>query len=568
MTFRNNKLKVTSLSEQHENHQVNPQTFRHYPEKVRLSPEEESICYSMVQTNANKMKVKDYLEQKRLETGNTAPVLLKSIHNLHTKDRKRKEELLVGENELQKLLDSMLKIPGARVQVLRDENNELVCIYFQDSRMAEVFDKYPELLLFDATYKMNNREMPLFVQSVVDGNGATEIVSIGICRSESKVVVEFILDTFKSLNPSWTKVKCVIGDKDFADRMVYTEKFVGIALQICLFHVLRTFNREITSAKRNITTKQRDEALKILQSLCYARSKDSYDEHYKKLSELNLPEVMDYFNENWHNISEEWTLYGRNKYANYLNNTNNRSESMNSKLKMIGNRHTNLLTFFENVSTIIRVLASEKDTKAVRQDMRTIRVRFDDHTLKNYNELLTSYIFTKLKNEFENRDKIDFPLLDSEAGMTNYGRLVTISTCCCPFHKSMNLPCRHIFKFREQNKIDLFAPELCDSRWKKQYYRQSHPALNINEEIPTVAPIYVQRKKTPAENDKYKAATSITKDINSLVTSMSTSEFILVLDKLKKFRDDLVTDGGIYENVGNQENQNSVEGKTFKNSMP
>lgn len=71
--------------------------------------------------------------------------------------------------------------------------------------MTEIFDKFPELLLFDATYKMNNREMPLFVQSVVDGNGQTEISCMRICRSESKVVVEFILDTFKSLNPRFLK---------------------------------------------------------------------------------------------------------------------------------------------------------------------------------------------------------------------------------------------------------------------------------------------------------------------------------------------------------------------------
>ncbi len=145
----------------------------------------------------------------------------------------------------------MIKVPGAKVHVLRDENNELVCIFFQDERMSAIFEKFPELVLFDATYNMNNRDMPLFVQSVVDGNGETEIVFIGICRSESRVVVEFLLDTFKSLNPSWQKVKCVVGDKDFADRIVYTEKFDGVALQICFFHVMRTFNREITTAKRN-----------------------------------------------------------------------------------------------------------------------------------------------------------------------------------------------------------------------------------------------------------------------------------------------------------------------------
>lgn len=33
-SFQNNKLKVTSIHEQHENHQMNPQTFRHFTPKT------------------------------------------------------------------------------------------------------------------------------------------------------------------------------------------------------------------------------------------------------------------------------------------------------------------------------------------------------------------------------------------------------------------------------------------------------------------------------------------------------------------------------------------------------
>lgn len=164
----------------------------------------------------------------RKEQGNETPVLLKSIHNLQTAKRQEKEKLIPGENVREKLLASMLKVPGAKVRVLRDENNELCCIFFQDPRMASMFDKYPELVLYDATYKMNDREIPLFVHSVVDGNGVTEVVTLAICKSESGVVIEFVLDCFKELNPSWTKIECVIGDKDFADRVVYKEKFASL----------------------------------------------------------------------------------------------------------------------------------------------------------------------------------------------------------------------------------------------------------------------------------------------------------------------------------------------------
>ncbi len=100
---------------------------------------------------------------------------------------------------------------------------------------------------------MNNLNMPLMTQMVVDGNGETEICSIFFTRSESCVSVGAMIDIFQSLNPRWGNTKVILGDKDFADRAIYATKFPNAVLQICLFHVLVAFNREITPAKRDIT---------------------------------------------------------------------------------------------------------------------------------------------------------------------------------------------------------------------------------------------------------------------------------------------------------------------------
>lgn len=37
-----------------------------------------------------------------------------------------------------------------------------------------------------------------------------------------------------------------------------------------------------------------------------------------ELVDLDLEDVTKYYDDNWHGIRDEWTLYGRNKYANYL----------------------------------------------------------------------------------------------------------------------------------------------------------------------------------------------------------------------------------------------------------
>lgn len=247
--------------------------------------------------------------------------------------------------------------------------------------MAQLYDRYPEVVLYDATYKLNNHQLPLFVQLCIDGNGETEIASLYICNSESREGVGAMLDVFKEFNDNWIQTKVFIGDKDFADRSIYTEKFPDTVLQICLYHVLLVFHREITTVKRKITADERLLALEVLQRIVYSQSSEAYDSIYQELCALDLQQVTDYFNENWHSIRNEWTLHGRNKYAYFLNTSNNRSERLNRTLKEVGSRFSNLLTFFENLSTSVAVISSEKDFKAVRSTMRLQRKRFDDSTL-------------------------------------------------------------------------------------------------------------------------------------------------------------------------------------------
>jgi len=65
---------------------------------------------------------------------------------------------------------------------------------------------------------------------------------------------------------------------------VIKQVFRNAALTICLFHTLRTFNREITYDKRNITPNERDTIKELIQSIVYCKSE------------------MEYYSKNWHRI--------------------------------------------------------------------------------------------------------------------------------------------------------------------------------------------------------------------------------------------------------------------------
>ena len=67
--------------------------------------------------------------------------------------------------------------------------------------MNEMFEKFPEILLADATYKFIDLRIPVYLLLVVDGDGLSEIVVLFILTDETKIIIESI-HVFKKYNES------------------------------------------------------------------------------------------------------------------------------------------------------------------------------------------------------------------------------------------------------------------------------------------------------------------------------------------------------------------------------
>ena len=78
----------------------------------------------------------------------------------------------------------MLLVPDAEITTFVDDGNTEQAIYFQTAEMKSMFMSYPEILFIDATYKLNDLRMPLYVLMAIDGNGESEIVFLWIVQSE------------------------------------------------------------------------------------------------------------------------------------------------------------------------------------------------------------------------------------------------------------------------------------------------------------------------------------------------------------------------------------------------
>ena len=117
------------------------------------------------------------------------------------------------------------------------------------------------------------------------------------------------------------------------ERSVFKAEMSQIQLQICLYHTLRTFSREITMDKMAITSHQHTTALKILEKLTYSFDEADYQQIYEKFQQEVPEKVVEYFNANWHSIRDEW-VKGLKSYH-LCNDTTNRVESFSANLKKI-----------------------------------------------------------------------------------------------------------------------------------------------------------------------------------------------------------------------------------------
>ena len=189
----------------------------------------------MLSVHANRKLLQQHVTER---TGKT--VIMKDIHNIATKAKKQQPATSHPSGSLQDIADFLQSKPNITTEYVINDNT-LSGIFIQDKEMKKVFEMYPEVVLVDATHKTNNLDFPLYALVVIDGNGETEVVASMLMAQEDEESVSQLFRIFKANNPKWSEIKVVMTDKDMTERNVIKREIPNADLQICLFHVHRTF---------------------------------------------------------------------------------------------------------------------------------------------------------------------------------------------------------------------------------------------------------------------------------------------------------------------------------------
>ena len=63
--------------------------------------------------------------------------------------------------------------------------------------MKRTFQSYPEIIFVDATYKLLELQLPVYLIVCEDSNGSSEIVAMGILVTEDSESIKWLFEVFK-----------------------------------------------------------------------------------------------------------------------------------------------------------------------------------------------------------------------------------------------------------------------------------------------------------------------------------------------------------------------------------
>ncbi|XP_031328482.1 PKS-NRPS hybrid synthetase CHGG_01239-like [Photinus pyralis] len=275
-------LQICSINTMHTKHELSQKVYDHLPQTRALNEDELKSVQTFLSLDANKKKI-----QSKVLADTGKKTTLKDLQNINYRRK-------IEKNDLDEVVSLLTKSYGCMVDIFCDEDEKFKAMQFTTQDMRNALNAWPEFISIDGTYKLIDIGCTVFLCLVVDSNGQSEIANVSLISTEDKKTYHWIFEQFKK-HFDFTKVKSFMGDKDLVERQVVKDLFPNTPFYLCIFHTLKTFRREVTCDKKNISREERDLSLNYLQKLVYSKNESEYDLLYSQFKECVPQSVIAYF---------------------------------------------------------------------------------------------------------------------------------------------------------------------------------------------------------------------------------------------------------------------------------
>ncbi|XP_064622580.1 uncharacterized protein LOC135484821 [Lineus longissimus] len=542
------RLVIKTLNDTH-NHAVSSDIYMHYPVNREVDDKLKAVCRVMYNLKVPAGVFRDKLIEISGKEFTAKDILnLKSKIRMDNSDSGSKLNLLV--TELEAILE---QFPDAFIRLKISEVGLVEAIFIQMPVMRDSFIKFPEVCFLDATYRVNEHKMPLFTLMVEDGLGHSIPAAHFLVPAEDQENIDHCFDLFKQSLPEGMldKTTCVVIDKDLKEVNTIKKFFPGATIHLCLFHVLRCFQR----ATKDIPVATKEGVRKVLENMAFCSEETQYDKLYDQLKELAPETFLTKFAKNWDECKEMWCFCWRKRTMNLGNKTTNRLESFHQKLKMNLNSSK---TLAECIHELVQLSETKKGQIKHKTNIGSCSISYDATELSAEGhaiyETCSPFAAEKIVVELKGMRRMhttfkSTPLkgngyaVQSASGGSVFSVCSDMKTCSCHFFKNHGLPCRHIFFVRKVESTELFIPDLVSRRWRKEYQTASVatvplpvPATMHDNVVLTVQATASKTKKTLNRCQKYREALGVCKEIASVICEHGQDVFNGYISNLKDFK--------------------------------
>ncbi|GFR77265.1 zinc finger SWIM domain-containing protein 3 [Elysia marginata] len=323
-------LKVTGSNMEHTNHPVDALTASVYPENRQADVTD--TIKAMVGSNVPKKSLKRYIEDSQ-----GIVLLPQDVNNLK---RKLCGVQLDDPECVERMLQN-IREEGGVTKVGVNESGEFEFLFFMTASMRRDLEKYCDVLVMDATYKVNCYLYPLVNVLCVDSEGSGRPVLHGFVRKECCASLMSCLTFLKSVfSVDMSGPSVFFVDKDLSEIAAVRETFPEALVKLCSFHASTAVKRALTS--HGLSSQQVDDILKYFKEQRDTRSV----ERFLELSDIIRQEAPDktvqYFQTNWWDRTDMWAAHTTLDLQTFHLTTTNHVESYHSKIKQTLHAQTRL----------------------------------------------------------------------------------------------------------------------------------------------------------------------------------------------------------------------------------
>ena len=308
----------------------------HYDVCKRLSPEEKAEVSSLMQLDPDNLSVGArlqgiiiiYLIIFPAKYGH--PYVGSQIRNIKSRCRKR-------DNSLSALRNFILAFAErGRIQLDLNSEGGIGVLALSTNEMIGVFRKFPEVIQLDGT----KHGLILYHLVITDSHLRGQTVFYAFVSEESGDTLKRVIQIFVTFMGATSRVETVVLNKDIKEHNAIRQYLPHVRILLCQWHVTRAVEPQI---RKYVSSDKVDYMKTLFRQCIYAESEAAFVAIVDQLIEGN-DGFSHYFMKCWYPRRHEWASYFRYHLFIYLtfrldavnfdNNTNNRIESANRRLKM------------------------------------------------------------------------------------------------------------------------------------------------------------------------------------------------------------------------------------------